>query len=281
MREDLSTSPTDSGQPLQGTSIRPGSPSEGVVPAGSPGSPTAGSAAPMHAIGGWSGAAVSDRGQSSAPAFGRSGEQLSTSRVKVLGIGAGTLTTLGAAVGGAWAYSRWQHERNKPINRMRRRLRGVAQNVGERLPDRDVILDRLPDAEVARPVGGGGVALLLAALLVNRALRGWRDEPGVPESIADKVVGDRRIKDALADLQTRWSTMHLPESLDTDAARKRGGALLLAARERASVVDLPPRGRSLGLGGILAAGAVFYVVWRVLNQQAGDDSAARGNQTPS
>jgi hypothetical protein len=40
-----------------------------------------------------------------------------------VGLGAAALLTLGGAVGGAWLYSRWLRERNKPINQLRRRFR--------------------------------------------------------------------------------------------------------------------------------------------------------------
>ena len=46
-----------------------------------------------------------------------------TGTQRSLGIGAAALLTLGGAVGGAWLYSRWQKDRNKPINRLRRRFR--------------------------------------------------------------------------------------------------------------------------------------------------------------
>lgn len=39
-----------------------------------------------------------------------------------VGLGAAALLTLGGAIGGAWLYSRWQKERNKPSNRIKRRL---------------------------------------------------------------------------------------------------------------------------------------------------------------
>lgn len=38
------------------------------------------------------------------------------------GLFAGALLTLGGAIGGAWLYSRWQRERNKPVSRIKRRL---------------------------------------------------------------------------------------------------------------------------------------------------------------
>jgi hypothetical protein len=46
-----------------------------------------------------------------------------SSRSGPVGIVTAVLLTLGGAVGGAWLYSRWLRERNKPLNRLRRRLR--------------------------------------------------------------------------------------------------------------------------------------------------------------
>jgi len=40
-----------------------------------------------------------------------------------IGIGAAGLLTLGGAISGAWLYARWQRERSKPLNRLRRRFR--------------------------------------------------------------------------------------------------------------------------------------------------------------
>ena len=39
---------------------------------------------------------------------------------KTIGVGAAALLTLGGAAAGAWLYSRWQHERRKPLNRLKR-----------------------------------------------------------------------------------------------------------------------------------------------------------------
>jgi hypothetical protein len=40
-----------------------------------------------------------------------------------LGLGAAALLALGGAIAGAWLYARIQRERNKPLNRLRRRFR--------------------------------------------------------------------------------------------------------------------------------------------------------------
>ena len=41
-------------------------------------------------------------------------------RPRTLSVGAGLMLSIVGAVGGAWLYARWQRERNKPINRLRR-----------------------------------------------------------------------------------------------------------------------------------------------------------------
>jgi hypothetical protein len=96
----------------------------------------------------------------SGPTQGRSGFGGS----KTIGAGTGLLLTLGGMVGGAWLYARWQRERNKPINRLRRRAHDMASRLGERLPD----VDDVPVG--AAPMSGAASALLLAALLATRAL---------------------------------------------------------------------------------------------------------------
>jgi hypothetical protein len=40
-----------------------------------------------------------------------------------VGVGAAALLSVAGAIGGAWLYSRWARERNKPINQLRRRFR--------------------------------------------------------------------------------------------------------------------------------------------------------------
>jgi hypothetical protein len=42
---------------------------------------------------------------------------------KSVGLGAAALLTLAGAVAGAWLYARWERERDKPINRIRRQFR--------------------------------------------------------------------------------------------------------------------------------------------------------------
>jgi hypothetical protein len=42
---------------------------------------------------------------------------------RTVGVGAAALLTLGGAIGGAWLYSRWNKERNKPLSRLRRKIK--------------------------------------------------------------------------------------------------------------------------------------------------------------
>jgi hypothetical protein len=90
---------------------------------------------------------------------------------RTLGLGAGAALALGGGVAGAWVYARWQRERNKPINRLRRGAREMAGRLGERIPD----VDELPHG--AAPMSGAATALLLTALIASRALRRDPDDP--------------------------------------------------------------------------------------------------------
>src|SRR5439155_6967513 len=91
--------------------------------------------------------------------------------VRTMGMGAGALLSIGGAIGGAWLYQRWQRERNKPINRLRRGARDVASRLGERMPD----VEDLPHG--AAPVSGAATALLLTGLVASRAMRRSTDHP--------------------------------------------------------------------------------------------------------
>jgi hypothetical protein len=47
-----------------------------------------------------------------------------------VGLGASAVLAVGGGVGGAWLYARWQRERNRPINRLRRGARDMAARLG-------------------------------------------------------------------------------------------------------------------------------------------------------
>jgi hypothetical protein len=94
---------------------------------------------------------------------------------RTIGLGAGAALSIGSAAAGAWLYSRWQRERKRPINRLRRGAKDVASRIGEigeRLPDTDAV------PEAAAPMSSAA-AVLVGLLLLTRALR-QRMQPAVP-----------------------------------------------------------------------------------------------------
>jgi hypothetical protein len=85
------------------------------------------------------------------------------------------LFVLGAV--GMWLYLRWQRERNRPVNRLRRQARWAADEIRERVPGS-------PDASTTAM--GLAAALLSTALVVWRRLRGSQDEDDEAEAAEQK-----------------------------------------------------------------------------------------------
>src|SRR5205809_270263 len=73
---------------------------------------------------------------------------------RTMGVGATAFVAVAGGIGGAWLYQRWQRKRNTRINRLRRGAMGLAERLGERMPDTD-----LPAATA--PLGGAGAAIVL------------------------------------------------------------------------------------------------------------------------
>lgn len=168
------------------------------------------------------------------------------SRGVMFGVGGGGLAAIGGAGGAAWLYRRWQRERNRPINRLRRQVRRAA-------------------AKPAWPTGGLGVALVLA-LLLGRGLRAWVSPDNVPARAADRLRKMRRAEQATAreEVRPRPGKIQLPRINLPSVSRVASGPTLVAARARARSVP-PSAGRTgLGLGGLLALGAAGYLGWRTL-----------------
>ena len=190
---------------------------------------------------------------------------------RLFGMGVGTLAMLGGAAGGTWYYRRWQRERNRPINRLRRQMRSLAKAAGERMPDRAEIMDRLPDREMARPMGGVGTGMLLLALLAARAMRSGRadDEPEVAHLEVELARNGHHDGSANGHDASFWERLPMTNLRPEDMAA-RGGELLSTARERVQTMEMPAsRSAGLGVGGALALAALGYLVWRMLN---GDES---------
>jgi hypothetical protein len=243
----------------------------------------------------WSNA--SEGSQPQLPAASASRTQALT-QPKTLGMGAGALLTAGGAVGGAWLYSRWLERRNKPINRLRRGARGMANRISERWEDAD-----LPEG--AAPVGVGGVAsaVLLSGLLLARAMR--REEPPVVRSETRRLLQElvdstrQHTAPAAADLSrsvmrdlneiARSRAERLPsrselrnrlgsidvsqadalrKQMQADASRKRVQADALRKRvqddARRKSAGNEPKIMGIGLGGLAAIAGASFVVWRLL-----------------
>ncbi|HEV7663957.1 MAG TPA: hypothetical protein VGQ62_10520 [Chloroflexota bacterium] len=193
---------------------------------------------------------------------------------KSIGIGAGTLLALGSAAGGAWLYARWQRERNKPINRLRRGARDVASRLTDRLPD---VVDDLPMGPA--PIGGAASALLLAALLGSRAMRHNSSDDRADElrSRARDMGGDA-LKEVLGRGRDALSSDSVKDAVTRGrhvAERGRNESRRFAARlpyDRFSEIEPRQRGIfGLGFGGLAIVAGGTYMVWRLL----------RGGNNPS
>jgi hypothetical protein len=224
--------------------------------------------------------------------------QIDLRQPKTIGLGAGVLMAAGGAVGGAWLYSRWQAERNKPINRLRRGALGMALRVGERLPDTVALPDR------AAPVGGGAAAaLLLSGVVLARALR--REDPAVTQTqraraLLQELVDTTREQRAPAAAELTRSVVHdllktsrrQAERLPTrhevrqivlhelehavDASRKQADHLpgfetrrglldrLPSGADLRKTAEAQPKGVGIGLGGLVAIASSAFIIWRLL-----------------
>jgi hypothetical protein len=93
-------------------------------------------------------------------------------RGKWLGMSLGWLTVGVSSVAGVWLWLRWQRQRNKPINRVRRHARQAAEEIRERVPNPE---------DAARPAMGLTTAILSILLL-------WWQQSRSRARQADKVV---------------------------------------------------------------------------------------------
>lgn len=211
-------------------------------------------------------------------------------------IGSGALMAAGGAVAGVWLYTRWQ-ERNKPVNRFRRRARDMASHlpdVTSRLPD---VAGRLPDVdELPSGAGPAGAALLLTSVVLARALRGsdaesqraesrvaregqvplrdalaaidWTALLGAAQEIAQRR-GERMLRDLpSADDARKQGRRWLRQVPNADHARKQGRRWLsnVPGADDVKLAKKPLLG--LGFGGVTVVAAGSYLVWRLLRGSA-------------
>lgn len=133
----------------------------------------------------------------------------------MLPIGMGWLGLSVCAGIGVWLWMRWQRERNKPINRLRRQARDAAAMARSRIQD----IPEIPD-EATRPAIGLGTALLsIAVLLWQRSQSSSRMDEA--RGRADEVRGraakgskqarkmGRQAADAVSELDWQQRLMQL------------------------------------------------------------------------
>jgi hypothetical protein len=186
-------------------------------------------------------------------------EQSPLSRIDpTLAMAGGGLVALAGGIGGAWLFSRWQEERNRPINRLRRQARGMTSlvadvfgDVGERLPDADDVRD-------TAPMSGGAAAALVFGLVLARLLHvgGWGQSQREAQTQA-----------TLREAGTWRRQLRGLQDIDVQAARKKiPNVDVKAARNKVPKVDASAaRGpMGLGLGGTIGVAAAVFLVWRLL-----------------
>lgn len=195
-------------------------------------------------------------------------------------------------LGAVWLYRRWRQERERPVNRLRRRVRSVARDVAERLPDREAVMERLPAADAAAPAGGAGTALLVAALVAWRLLRGRKEGPELERAAqaagASAPAEDARRRlarigadvtqrlsprawkgqalnaapPAVEEVRTRWGRIRFPSRLSRERVAEVADTAARGARGGASIARSRWAAGGQALASALAAGTAGYLLWR-------------------
>lgn len=182
---------------------------------------------------------------------------LSLTEPRTIGIGAGALIAVGSGIAGAWLYRRWQHEHNRPINRLRRGAYGIASRI-----------DDLPQS--SGPIGGTAAALLVASLVLGQAMRrsNRAHAPGSDRSAAiisnALAMGREQARrmgalDALDIGRIKLREMDVQRSLEANRRQLRK----LEAKVEAEKGQ-PAMLGGLGLGGAAIIAGVGFVIWRLM-----------------
>src|SRR5262249_3636711 len=166
---------------------------------------------------------------------------------RTMGTGMALVLMIGGGIAGAWLYARWQRERNRPINRLRRGARDLADRMSQRMPE----MDELPAG--AAPAGGAATALALTSVLVlSRVLRRRESVQEGAESSHD-VISDRLEQGRQRARQMRmWQLRdRMPE----------------IRRRRPEMRDVPAKPAMLGgvgVGGTAMLIGAAWLIWRLL-----------------
>lgn len=114
-----------------------------------------------------------------------------------------TFGWVGLAAGsalGVWLFLRWQRERNKPINRLRRQARQAATDLRDRVPSSD---------DVVSPSLGVLAALASTALVLVRRLQGQGKRPTQAAKHTAQTISDADWQKRLIQLKERWTPHRL------------------------------------------------------------------------
>jgi hypothetical protein len=103
--------------------------------------------------------------------------------------GVGYLLMMGGLGVGVWLFMRWQRERNKPVNRLRRRAAGLRRNAPS-------------GSDVAQPIMGLTAALASMSLVLMRQLR---NQPRA----AAHTISEADWQHRLVALKERWGASHI------------------------------------------------------------------------
>lgn len=198
--------------------------------------------------------------------------------IPILGLSVGSVAMTAAVAAAGWWYVRWQRERNRPVNRLRRTMRSWTSELSGRMPE----MPELPTPDVDRRVGGGiGTGLLLVSMVALKALMGddksrgekSRDDTGslIEKGMdgASKLSGDTWQLWQRRGIHPEFSTQPLrAASRDVlrmaSAGASRGASTLGKGRHEVAGIDMPGRSMGMGLGGVLAIAAAAYLGWRAL-----------------
>ncbi len=183
-------------------------------------------------------------------------EPRSMTPARTMGMGAGALLSIGGAIGGAWLYARWQRERNKPINRLRRGARDVASRLGERTPD----VEDLPHG--AAPMSGAATALLLTGLVASRAMR--RGTANDTEQMRDQATDllHESLREALG--RGRDAIERGKDVAERGRKESRRISSRMPIDRMPAVEPRRPAVLGIGFGGLAILAGGTYLVWRVL-----------------
>jgi len=189
--------------------------------------------------------------------------------VRTMGMGAGALLSIGGAIGGAWLYARWQRERNKPINRLRRGARDVASRLGERMPD----VEDLPHG--AAPVSGAATALLLTSLVASRAMRRSTDHRQEMRDEATDLLAES-LREALG--RGREAIERGKDVAERGRKESRRMSLRIPTDRLPDVEPRRPAVLGIGFGGLAILAGGTYLVWRIL--RGGSTNTSWTSYTP-